>query len=50
MQKIKKNIIQIQSHPQRFDSEFINLINALNESIKEYYSVCQNNIKETDTF
>ena len=46
----KKNNIQIQNSSQTFDAEFINLINALNESIKEYYNVSQYNLKETFSF
>ena len=32
------------------DSEFIGLINSLNDSIKEFYSVAKYNSKETNTF
>ena len=32
------------------DSDFIGLINALNESIKEFYSVAKYNTQETDSF
>ena len=31
--------------PDIYDDEFINLINGLNESIKEYYKVSKYNIK-----
>ena len=33
-----------------YEEEFINLINSLNESIKEYYKVSKHNIKETNNF
>ena len=36
--------------PTSLDSEFIGFINALNESIKEFYSVAKYNTQETDTF
>ena len=36
--------------PDIYDDEFINLINGLNESIKEYYKVSKYNVKETNNF
>ena len=33
-----------------YDNEFVNLINGLNESIKEYYKVSRNNITEANSF
>ena len=33
-----------------YNEEFVNLINGLNESIKEYYKVSKYNVKETDKF
>ena len=33
-----------------YNDEFISLINGLNESIKEYYKECRNNISEINNF
>ena len=33
-----------------YDDDFVNLINSLNESIKEYYKVSRNNISEANSF
>ena len=33
-----------------YDEDFVSLINALSESIKEYYKVSRNNITESNTF
>ena len=33
-----------------YDNDFVNLINGLNESIKEYYKVSKNNITEANSF
>ena len=44
-QRPSSNIIK-----DNFDSEFISLINALNESIKEFYSAAKYNSKEISLF
>ena len=33
-----------------YDNDFVNLLNGLNESIKEYYKVSRNNISEANNF
>ena len=50
---IKTNINRIQEKKEDallYDDEFVFLINGLNESIKEYYKVCRNNIIEANSF
>ena len=37
-------------HNELYDNDFVNLINGLNESIKEYYKVSKNNITEANSF
>ena len=51
---MQQNIIQNQDTMNRFnqlyDDDFISLINGLSDSIKEYYKVSRNNIKEANSF
>ena len=50
---IKRNLNRFQEKKEDsllYDDEFIFLINGLNESIKEYYKVCRNNIIEANSF
>jgi len=51
---MQQNIIQNKDKMSRFnqlyDDDFISLINGLSDSIKEYYKVSRNNIKEANSF
>ena len=44
-----KTQFSIEKYNQIYDEEFVNLINSLNDSIKEYYKVSKNNITEANT-
>ena len=49
-QNFSPNVEQPNKVNKIYDDEFVNLINGLNESIKEYYKVSRNNITEANSF